>query len=70
MNPRKKQTPLDRFFDFFDKYPREYFVFGFFLLFFLAIIFETFSYTVINYKYYSTLAENQQVGEVKVPVTR
>jgi len=70
MNSRKKNTPLNKFFDFFDSYPREYFVFGFFFVFFLAIIWETFSYTVLNYNFYTDLAYKQQVGEVKVPVTR
>lgn len=69
MNPRRK-TPLDRFFDFFDKYPREYFVVGFFFVFFLAIVWEMFSYTVFNYKFYTELAYKQQVGEIQVPVTR
>jgi len=70
MNSRKKNTPLNKFCDFFDSYPREYFVFGFFFVFFLAIIWETFSYTVLNYNFYTDLAYKQQVGEVKVPVTR
>lgn len=69
MNPRRK-TSLDRFFEFFDRYPREYFVFGFFFLFFLAIVWETFSYTVLNYKFYSELANKQQTWEIQVPVTR
>lgn len=70
MNSRKRHTLLDNFFDIFDRYPREYFVFAFFLIFFLAIVWETFSYTVLNYSFYSNLAYKQQVWEVKVPVTR
>ena len=70
MNPRKKQTQFDAFFAFFDKYPREYFVFAFFLIFFLAIVWKSFSYTVFNYEFYSGLAYKQQVWEVEVPVTR
>ena len=69
MNPRKK-TRIDTFFEIFDRYPREYFVFAFFFIFFLAIVWETFSYTVLNYNFYSTLAYKQQVWEVEVPVTR
>ncbi|NDK09522.1 penicillin-binding protein 2 [Candidatus Gracilibacteria bacterium] len=70
MNPRKKTRFVDAFFEIFDRYPREYFVYVFFLLFFGAIIWETFSYTVINYGFYNSLAYNQQVGEVEIPVTR
>ncbi len=70
MNPRKQKTPIDTFFEIFDKYPREYFVFLFFIIFFLAIIWKTFSYTVLNYSFYSNLAHEQQVWEVEVPVTR
>lgn len=69
MNPRRNNK-LDNFFNIFDTYPREYFVFGFFFLFFLAIIWETFSYTVLNKDFYQELAYNQQVWEVEVPVTR
>jgi len=66
MNPRKKNT----FFDFFDRYPREYFVISFFAVFYFAIIWETFSYTVVNHEFYNSLAYNQQVWEVEIPVTR
>lgn len=69
MNPRKKHKNLS-IFNLFDIYPREYFVFAFFFIFFFAIIWETFSYTVVNYDFYSNLAERQQVWEVEVPVTR
>ncbi len=69
MNPRHKKTS-HRFFDIFDRYPREYFVFGFFLIFFFAIVWEAFSYTVIKHDFYTQLAEQQQIGEVEVPVTR
>lgn len=68
MNFRKKSK--NNFFDIFEKYPREYFVFGFFFLFFFAIISKTFSYTVINYDFYAGLAYKQQVWEVELPVTR
>ena len=68
MNSRKKTKKT--FFDIFERYPREYFVFVFFFVFFFAIIWETFSYTVSNYQFYSQLAYNQQVWEVEVPVTR
>lgn len=70
MNPRKKQTLLDTFFDFFDKYPREYYAIAFFVLFFLSIVWHTFVYTVKNHDFYTELALNQQVWELEIPVTR
>jgi cell division protein FtsI/penicillin-binding protein 2 len=70
MNPRKKRNISDIFFDFFDKYPREYYAIAFFAVFFLSIVWNTFVYTVLNYNFYTELAYNQQVGEVEIPVTR
>ena len=70
MNPRKKHNFSSIFFEIFDRYPREYFVFIFFGIFFFALIFETFSYTVLNYSFYNELAEKQQVWESEIPVTR
>lgn len=61
---------LDQFFSLFDRYPREYFIAAFFWFFFLSIISETFSYTVINRQFYTDLAYKQQVWEVEVPVAR
>lgn len=70
MNPKKHRRKVDTFFDIFDRYPREYFVFAFFVIFIFAILKETFSYTVINYDFYEELAYNQQVWEVEIPVAR
>jgi cell division protein FtsI/penicillin-binding protein 2 len=70
MHRKKIQNFLDSFFNFFDKYPREYFIFAFFALFILAILKETFSYTVLHYDFYNELAYKQQVGKVEIPVTR
>jgi len=70
MNPKKQRRRIDTFFDVFDRYPREYFIFGFFVLFLFAILKETFSYTVLNYDFYEELAYKQQVGEVEIPVAR
>jgi hypothetical protein len=61
MNPRKKHTLLDNFFDFFDKYPREYYAVAFFVLFFVSIVWHSFVYTVKNHEFYTRLAYNQQV---------
>lgn len=69
MNPRKNNI-TNNFFSFFDRYPREYFVIAFFAIFYFAIIWETFSYTVVNHKFYDDLAYRQQVGEIEIPVTR
>ncbi len=66
----RKNNFWNIFFSFFDRYPREYFVIAFFALFYFAIIWETFSYTVINHQFYNELANKQQVWEVEIPVTR
>ncbi len=66
----RKQNILEQAFAIFDRYPRHYFIFGFFVLFFLHIVWHTFSYTVINYDFYKNLADNQQIATQKVPVTR
>lgn len=70
MNHRNKKTNFQVIFDIFERYPREYFVIAFFLLFFFAIVLESFSYTVINYTFYHQLAEKQQTWELEIPVTR
>ncbi len=61
---------IDKFFRIFDKYPREYFVLGFFILFSFIIISKVFSYTVLNYDFYKKLADKQQLWSVILPVTR
>jgi cell division protein FtsI/penicillin-binding protein 2 len=66
----KQKNILNTFFDFFDKYPREYFIFAFFVVFALINIFVVFSHTVVHHKFYKDLAFKQQVGKVSVPVTR
>nr|MDD3720282.1 penicillin-binding transpeptidase domain-containing protein [Candidatus Gracilibacteria bacterium] len=66
----KQKNYLEIFFKFFDKYPREYYVLGFFVLFSLLIISKVFSYTVLNYDYYKKLADKQQLGEIEIPVNR
>jgi len=50
MNKKKTQNFIDTFFDIFEIYPREYFVAGFFILFFFVIIGNVFSYTVVDYE--------------------
>ena len=67
---RNNKTLFDKFTKFIDKYPREYIVLGFFIVFSFIIIWKVFSYTVLNYDFYKGLADNQQIWEVKIPVTR
>jgi len=71
MNRRnKKNTIIDTVSEFCSEIPREYFSLVFFGVFFFAIVWETFSYTVINHAFYEDLAENQQTWELEIPVTR
>jgi hypothetical protein len=58
---RKNKSQLDNFLKIFDKYPRQYYVFGFFVLFLFIIISKVFSYTVLNYDFYKSLADKQQI---------
>lgn len=67
---KRRQTKLDQFFEYFDMYPREYFIYGFFVLFSLAIIWATFSYTVLEHSFYKAQADNQHIAETTAPVTR
>lgn len=55
---------------YLEKYPREYYVFGFFFLFLFSIIINLFSFTVINHSYYEDLAIKQQTSTTKTPVSR
>lgn len=66
----KKRKLLDQIVIFFDKYPKHYYIFGFFVLFFLIIVWKVFSYTVFNYSFYKNLADKQQIWKVSTPVTR
>jgi cell division protein FtsI/penicillin-binding protein 2 len=61
---------IDGFFRLIDRYPREYWVIGFFLFFSFSIISTVFSYTVLNKDFYQALADKQQLSEVSIPVTR
>lgn len=66
----KKRNIIEQIFSIFDRYPRHYFIFGFFVLFFLYIVWNVFSYTVLNYDFYKSMADKQQIATQKVPVTR
>ncbi len=67
---KKKKSQLDNFLNIFDRFPREYFVFWFFVLFIFSIVTKTFSYTVVNKDFYSDLANKQQLWEIDTPVSR
>ncbi len=53
-----------------DSINRLYFVAWFFVLFCLFIVSKIFQYTVFDKSFYAELADNQQIWEVTVPVTR
>lgn len=66
----KNKNYLDIIYRFLSNYPREYFLFIFFVFLTLIIIVKVFSYTVINYEYYKQLADKQQLWEIDLPVNR
>ncbi len=66
----KQNVFLLKMIHLFQKYPREYYVFGFFWFFMLLIILEMFSFTVVNHWYYKDLAVKQQTSTTKTPVSR
>jgi cell division protein FtsI/penicillin-binding protein 2 len=70
INYKKIQNYIDRAAKIFDKYPREYFAFLFFLVFGLFLIYKVFYYTIIEYDFYRNLADRQQKSETSIPVTR
>ena len=53
-----------------EKLNRVYYIAAFFVVFSLIIIQKLFANTVIDHSYYQELADNQQIGNVTVPVTR
>ena len=69
-----KYNKINKFSIFLDRIlenkNRIYFISLFFIMFFLVIIQNLFSYTVLNFSFYKNLADNQQIWEVIVPVTR
>jgi len=67
---KKKKNILEKYFNIFDKYSRHYFIFGLFFAAFIIIIKTLYTYTIIDYKFYKEKADNQQILEIKVPITR
>jgi len=67
---KKRKNIIEKYFNLYDKYPRHYFIFGLFFVFFLVIIVKVFTYTILDHDFYKKIADKQQIWEVKVPVTR
>jgi hypothetical protein len=63
----KKKTTIDFLFNHkkiknhLNNYDKVHVIAGFFVFFALIIIWKMFSYTVIHYDFYHTLADNQQI---------
>jgi len=55
---------------FLKKIPRTHIVFLFFIAWAFIIMSKVFSYTIINYDFYKSLADKQQIWKVEIPVTR
>lgn len=55
---------------FLHNFDRVHIIAAFFVMFSIFIIWKMFSYTVPNYEFYKNLADNQQIWEIVVPVTR
>lgn len=70
MKYKKFKQEIDKFLKIFDKYPREYFAFLFFLLFWIFLIYKAFYYTIVEYNFYKGLADRQQKSATSIPVTR
>jgi len=67
---KKRKNIIEKYFNLYDKYPRHYFIFGLLFFAFIIIIIKVFSYTVLDHDFYKEIADKQQIGEVKIPVTR
>ncbi len=67
---KKRKSLLEKYFIIYDLYPRHYFIFGLFFVSFCIIISRVFSYTILDHDFYQDIADNQQIWEVKIPVTR
>lgn len=67
---KKYNNYIEDFLKIFDKYPREYIMLAFFVIFSLFIISKVFSYTVLNHDYYKWLADKQQLWQIEIPVNR
>ena len=66
----KKKVSLKHYLHIFDKYPREFIVFGFFILSALIVIGQVFILTIIEHDKFKELALNQQMWEVSLPIKR
>jgi len=52
---------MEKYFNIFDKYPRHYFIFGLFFIFFIIIVKTLFTYTFIDKDFYKSKADTQQI---------
>lgn len=66
----KNRAFLLKIIHFFEKYPRDNYVFLAFWLFACLILVKLFSFTVINHEYYTALATKQQTSTTKTPISR
>ncbi len=55
---------------FLKKIPRNHIIFLFFIIWAFIIMSKVFSYTIVNYDFYKSLADKQQIWKVEIPVTR
>lgn len=55
---------------FFKQYPRDYYVFLIFWVFAFLLLWELFSFTVLNHTYYKNLADFQQTSKTQNPTSR
>jgi cell division protein FtsI/penicillin-binding protein 2 len=58
---RKNKTFSEKYFTIFKKYPRHYFVFGFFVIIFIIILSKVFTYTINDNDFYKKFADKQQI---------
>ena len=52
------------------KLPKTHLIYGFFIFFASLIIIELFVFTVVNHKYYKSLADKQHISQVKLSSNR
>jgi len=66
----KKDKLLNEIIKILESFSRESYVLAFFIWFWFILTYKVFSYSVLNYDFYSELATRQQTSQIEVPVTR
>ena len=66
----KKDKLLNEIIKILESFSRESYVLAFFIWFWFILTYKVFSYSVLNYDFYSELANRQQTSQIEVPVTR